>query len=338
MRRSTIAAFVALSVAALSVVALSFASQAQAATVHRQVITVEGATASATTAKLTLWEMNATGKYVAVWGPFTAWVGELGIGTAHEGVARTPAGVFGLTQAFGNRPNNGTRLPYFQANRADWWNGEVSSPQYNTHVHQANSPGPASENLYTAGFVYSHAVVIDYNRFPVVKGAGSAFFFHVSNNQPTAGCVAIGSAHLDRIMQWLDPAKSPVMSIGVGARATALITNSNAALAKHNPRGYFDAARPVAPGRVRFVGWGFDPDSKSAAVRIEIFVDGHRITIVSTGARRPDVQQVFGVGPNQGFDVTLPVAAGSHTFCTSVDNIGWGTGNVRIRCLTGKVA
>jgi L,D-peptidoglycan transpeptidase YkuD (ErfK/YbiS/YcfS/YnhG family) len=216
------------------------AERAQAATVHRQVVTVEAATATSTTAKVTLWQLNAKGVYAKVFGPIGAFVGELGVGKTRDNVARTPAGVFGLTQAFGNQPNNGTKLPYFRANRADWWNGEVPSPAYNTHVHQANSPGPGSENLYTAGFVYSHAVVIDYNRFPVVKGAGGAFFLHVANGQPTAGCVSIGHLNLDHVMRWLDPRQHPMISIGVGTRATAIIR------ASHNPRGVVDLARPAA--------------------------------------------------------------------------------------------
>ena len=44
-----------------------------------------------------------------------------------------------------------------------------------------------SENLYQAGYVYSYAVVIDYNRFPARAGAGSAFFLHVTDGGPTAG-------------------------------------------------------------------------------------------------------------------------------------------------------
>ena len=46
----------------------------------------------------------------------------------------------------------------------------------------------------TPATCYSHAVVIDYNRFPVRAGAGSAFFLHVTNGQPTAGCVAVAAA------------------------------------------------------------------------------------------------------------------------------------------------
>ena len=116
-----------------------------------RVITVQSGSAGATTARLDLWTASSRGGYWHAAGPVLAYVGELGIGQAHEGIARTPAGVFTLTQAFGNQPNNGSALPYFQATRADWWDGESGTPAYNTHVHQVASPGPNSENLYEAG-------------------------------------------------------------------------------------------------------------------------------------------------------------------------------------------
>ena len=203
--RRLLALFIASAAAALSLVAVTFlnSTPADAATTPLRVITVQSSSAGATTAVLNLWTACSCGGYWHAAGPVKAYVGELGIGQAHEGIARTPAGVFTLTQAFGNQPNNGTTLPYFQATRADWWDGESGTPAYNTHVHQTASPGPASENLYDAGFVYSHAVVIDYNRFPVDAGAGSAFFLHVTDGQPTAGCVAVDSHSLDVIMRWL---------------------------------------------------------------------------------------------------------------------------------------
>jgi L,D-peptidoglycan transpeptidase YkuD (ErfK/YbiS/YcfS/YnhG family) len=131
--------------------------------------------------------------------------------------------VFTLTQAFGNQPSNGTRLPYFLAGVHDWWDENPASRTYNRHVRSAVSPGGSSENLYDAGHPYAHAVVINYNTNPIVKGAGSAFFLHVSYGAPTEGCVAIPESELNRVMRWLVPADHPVMSIGVGAAPLALV-------------------------------------------------------------------------------------------------------------------
>jgi len=163
---------------------------------------------------------------VEVVAPTMANVGLRGVGPTREGLDRTPVGVFGLTQAFGNRPTNGTRLPYFRAGPDDWWDENPNSPAYNRHVRREVSPGGDSENLYDAGAAYAHAVVINYNTNPVVKGAGSGFFLHVSTGYPTAGCVAINSRLLNVIMRWLRPDEHPVISIAVGRAATSLVTRS----------------------------------------------------------------------------------------------------------------
>jgi L,D-peptidoglycan transpeptidase YkuD (ErfK/YbiS/YcfS/YnhG family) len=188
----------------------------------RQVITVEAANQGSPVAVLRTWNWSGT-RYVADFPATIANVGVHGIGHTHEGLGRTPVGVFTLTQAFGNQSSNGTRLAYFRAGPDDWWDENPASADYNRHVNSPYSPGGDSENLYDAGVAYSHAVVINYNTGPVVKGAGSGFFLHVSTGYPTAGCVAINARVLNEIMRWLDPPDHPVISIGVGPVATSLL-------------------------------------------------------------------------------------------------------------------
>jgi L,D-peptidoglycan transpeptidase YkuD (ErfK/YbiS/YcfS/YnhG family) len=188
-----------------------------------QVITVQASTPRSRVAVLRTWRRNASGQYVQVSGPYIAFVGIHGVGPTREGHQRTPDGVFTLTQAFGNEPNNGTRLPYFRAGPDDWWDEDQNSRHYNRHVISRNSPGENSENLYYSGAVYAHAVVINYNTNPVVKGAGSGIFLHVSDGIPTQGCVAIGARQLNVVMRWLEPSQKPVISIGVGVQALAIV-------------------------------------------------------------------------------------------------------------------
>lgn len=329
--RHLLASLAAVAAGGLSVVALSLASAPAdaAASTPLRVITVQSSSASATTARLDLWTASSRGGYWHAAGPVKAYVGELGIGQAHEGIARTPAGVFTLTQAFGNQPDNGSALPFFQATRADWWDGESGTPAYNTHVHQVASPGPNSENLYDAGYVYSHAVVIDYNRFPVRAGAGSAFFLHVTNGEPTLGCVAVDANSLNVIMRWLLPSTHPVISIGVGSAATAIITNANAAAARHNPIGHVDSVTG-GTGTVKAVGWAADPDNLSARLYIDVYIDNRMRGRYTTGVARPDVAAKVHTGPNQGYAITISgVAAGRHTVCVYALNTAYGTGNTK---------
>ena len=184
-----------------------------------QVITVQAPSTSSTQATVQAWA-RAGSRWVAVGPAVPAWIGDAGLtSNAREGYDGTPIGSFGLTHAFGNNPDPGTALPYFQADADDWWSGDVSSPTYNTHQHCAPSActfnTATSENLHQAGWVYGYAVVIDYNT-PAVPGKGSAFFLHVTENSPTQGCVSIPQDRLVQIMRWLDPRDHPRIVIGVG--------------------------------------------------------------------------------------------------------------------------
>jgi L,D-peptidoglycan transpeptidase YkuD (ErfK/YbiS/YcfS/YnhG family) len=102
--------------------------------------------------------------------------------------------------------------------RQDWWVSDVRSAQYNQPARCAAGTCPfderAGENLSAQGAVYDLAVVIDYNRAPVTPGAGSAFFLHVTNGRPTAGCVAVAKGSLTTLMRWLTPKGKPLIAIG----------------------------------------------------------------------------------------------------------------------------
>jgi L,D-peptidoglycan transpeptidase YkuD (ErfK/YbiS/YcfS/YnhG family) len=183
-----------------------------------QVVTVVVPSPGATSGQLTAWERGPDG-WTAVLGPVRARVGAAGVGAASESSTRTPAGTFPLTEAFGRAADPGSGLPYRVVDDQDWWVSDVASPLYNQHTRCAAGTCPfdesASENLLAAGAVYDSAVVIDYNRGGT-PGAGSAFFLHVTNGAPTAGCVAVDRAALRSLLQWLDPAAAPRIAIGVG--------------------------------------------------------------------------------------------------------------------------
>jgi L,D-peptidoglycan transpeptidase YkuD (ErfK/YbiS/YcfS/YnhG family) len=185
-----------------------------------QVITVAAPALGSQRASVQAWQRAGTG-WQRVGAATPAWLGEAGLSTsAREGYSATPVGSFTLTQSFGNNPDPGTRLPYFQAGPDDWWSGDSNSPTYNTHQRCASGSCPfntaESENLHDAGWVYGYAVVIDYNSAPARPGKGSAFFLHVTQDEPTAGCVSINRDDLVRMMRWLDPVRHPRILIGVG--------------------------------------------------------------------------------------------------------------------------
>lgn len=185
-----------------------------------RVITVVAPSTGSTTATLQGWSLAPGGGWLRYGGAVLAHVGTQGLTTApSESRSATPIGSFGLTQAFGSQADPGTPLPYFRTDGADWWVSDVNSPLYNQHARcwpgGCSFNTAVSENLYQAGYVYSYAVVIDYNRFPARAGAGSAFFLHVTDGGPTAGCVSVPAANLVSLMRWLSPNAHPRILIGV---------------------------------------------------------------------------------------------------------------------------
>ncbi|MEO8889629.1 MAG: L,D-transpeptidase family protein [Jatrophihabitantaceae bacterium] len=176
---------------------------------------------STTHATLQAWTKSASGAWVKHGYSIGAHIGSGGMtNSMSEFVADTPMGSFGLTQAFGRDGNPGTALPYFRTTPADWWISQ-RLPTYNTHqvcrTDNGNGCGykAPSEHLYDEVPYYNYAVVIDYNTASRVYPRGSAVFLHVTDGQPTAGCVAIPQGDLVSIMRWLNPADHPRILIGV---------------------------------------------------------------------------------------------------------------------------
>ncbi|MGY2061289.1 L,D-transpeptidase family protein, partial [Nocardia gipuzkoensis] len=120
--------------------------------------------------------------------------------------------------AFGRQPDPGGRMPYREVGESDWWVSDSASPQYNTFQHCDPGTCPfderAGENLGQAGESYDYAVVIGYNTDRPVPGAGSAFFVHVDAGARSAGCVEVPRESMIALLRWLDPARSPTISIG----------------------------------------------------------------------------------------------------------------------------
>ena len=188
-----------------------------------RVITVVASSHASTVATLQAWTKAPGGGWLRWGGAITAHVGSQGLTSSpSESLSATPIGSFTLTQAFGRLGNPGTGLPYFATTSADWWISQ-SGPLYNTHQRCAGScpfaQGSPNEHLAYELPYYNYAVVIDANtrNAPggVHQGGGSAFFLHVTDGAPTAGCVAIPQSNLVPIMQWLTPGAQPRILIGV---------------------------------------------------------------------------------------------------------------------------
>jgi len=214
-------------------VALTDGPAGATATTAGQVLTVSAANSTTTYATVAAWDRQADGRYKRRALFSLARIGASGMGTASESVSRTPTGLYKLSQAFGVQPNPGAHVPYFQVVRNDVWTGSLGTV-INQHRQCAPGTCPSSygafERLSNYPQQYAYGAVIGYNMAApygtgAVQGKGSAFFLHVKNAYATGGCVALAQNEVIWILRWLQLAKNPLISLGVGSAAYAPIPN-----------------------------------------------------------------------------------------------------------------
>lgn len=176
-----------------------------------QVVSVTAPSMHSATARLTLWTRAAVDKpWHEIGRPVSV---DLGVGglTAdpREGKPATPLGSFTLTHAFGRAANAGhsISLSYRQLRPGDGW---------------SSKPGPGYNALNRNGELYRGrnswmraAVLIDYNTHDPKQGAGSGFFLHVGDGQPTDGCIGLPLQPMLDLVGWLRPADHPRLLTGV---------------------------------------------------------------------------------------------------------------------------
>ncbi len=146
-------------------------------------------------------------------GPWPAVIGKNGIaplGQKKEGDGKTPAGLFSISSAFGESEQFRGTLPYRATTDRDIWVDDAQSPLYNQRS-QLPTPARSYEKMKRKDMLYRLGLVVDYNRDPVVAGAGSAIFIHIWRNQSkgTAGCAALAEEHLRKLALSLNAADHP---------------------------------------------------------------------------------------------------------------------------------
>jgi L,D-peptidoglycan transpeptidase YkuD (ErfK/YbiS/YcfS/YnhG family) len=142
-------------------------------------------------------------------GSAAAAVGRAGVKTdKREGDGATPAGTYPLVSIL-YRPDRIaaplSRLPLKPLAPSDGWVDEPADANYNRPV---SLPYPASaERMWREDDLYDALVVIGYNMEPVVPGAGSAIFLHITapDFAPTAGCITVEREILLGLLPLLGP-------------------------------------------------------------------------------------------------------------------------------------
>lgn len=139
-----------------------------------------------------------------------------------EGDGRAPAGVFALSSAFGRgAPPMKTAMPWLQTTPALACVDDPKSPRYNRLIDTTPSPSPdfkTAEPMQRDDAQYDIGVLVDHNalgdtaRTPIA-GRGSCIFLHVwrRKGRGTAGCTAMARWDLEKVIEWLDPKKHPIL-------------------------------------------------------------------------------------------------------------------------------
>ena len=125
-----------------------------------------------------------------------------------EGDGGTPRGTFRLRRLWwraDRSPRPRTLLPVRPIRGDDGWCEDPRDRHYNQAIRLASDhPG---DRLKRADRLYDLIVELDHNTRPRIAGRGSAVFVHVARPgfAPTAGCVALTTAALRRLVARAGP-------------------------------------------------------------------------------------------------------------------------------------
>lgn len=134
-----------------------------------------------------------------------------------EGDNKAPAGVFSLGTTFGYaKQPHGWKMPYIQLSSSVECVDDVSSSFYNHIVDSSrmkSSHWSSAEHMLRNDGLYRWGVFVNHNTHPAQVGQGSCIFLHIwhGHDQGTAGCTAMSQSGIEKMFEWLDPDKSPVL-------------------------------------------------------------------------------------------------------------------------------
>jgi L,D-peptidoglycan transpeptidase YkuD (ErfK/YbiS/YcfS/YnhG family) len=158
------------------------------------------------------------GKSGSVWGRGLSPIPEQAA-IKKEGDGKAPAGVFRIGGAWGYDAaiQRHPKLFYRRITPRDLWVEDVASPAYNSHLILDHDPATAWEKkqqMRQGDHAHSLKLFIAHNAPPqVVRGGGSAIFFHIwrgGGSKPTAGCTTLAEDRLRTMIAWIDPTKQPL--------------------------------------------------------------------------------------------------------------------------------
>ena len=134
-----------------------------------------------------------------------------------EGDGKSPAGVFRLSTSFGYAAErqSGWKMPYVSLTPTMECVDDPHSKFYNRVLERGTVAADwnSSEQMLRPDGQYKWGVVVDHNTDPTTAGTGSCIFLHIwmGPGEGTTGCTAMTEEHLEGVLAWLDPGKSPLL-------------------------------------------------------------------------------------------------------------------------------
>lgn len=137
------------------------------------------------------------------------------VGEKREGDKRSPTGVFALGPAYGYQKDLDCSIDFIELTDEHYWISDSKSADYNKLVTYLPESKEV-EKMRRKDDLYKYGIVIRYNMDKVEPHKGSAIFIHVWRQlgMATLGCISMPEAEMIDLIQWLDPAKQPVIIMG----------------------------------------------------------------------------------------------------------------------------
>lgn len=138
-----------------------------------------------------------------------AYIGENGTTTdKKEGDKKTPIGEFKLGLVMGTHSKQeilNKKIQYKQINNKMYWIDDSKSKYYNEliDISQTKKDWNSAEHLINYPVQYEYLIEIKTNPKNIPQ-KGSAIFLHCTNNNATAGCIAIDKNIMKQIIENID--------------------------------------------------------------------------------------------------------------------------------------
>lgn len=156
----------------------------------------------------------------------------------------------------------------------------------------------------------------------VVSRPDIALSQHVGDNQGFSITITLSTGN------HLVCAAATNIGVGVnrqlGACLKLYVGYTPAQIAAHSPSGALERALTQSATSLGVRGWASDPDNRAASIQVVAYLDGKAALTATANLARPDLVTSQQVGPNAGYSLSIPAAAGSHNVCLWAVNIGIG--------------